>query len=131
VDDLESSMTSRSRFLSDLGRWRQLLLHDAHTAFDYYADIMWDDRPSSSFFQNEPHDAETLAYFQDLLAEMLGYFPNTTNGGAQTLDGRPMEISSQYELTQYELAVSNLGEVVSYSTGTVFALLITFLLRKF
>lgn len=40
---------------------------------------MWDDRPSSDLLQNVPHDAETLAYFQDRLAEMLGYFPNTTN----------------------------------------------------
>jgi hypothetical protein len=131
LDDLESSMISESRFLSDLGRWRQLLPSDAHATFDYYADIMWDERPSSDLLENEPHDAETLAYFQNLLVEMLGYFPSATPDGAQTLDGHPMEIPPQHELTQYGLSVMNLGEVVLYSTGAIFALLTTFLSRKF
>jgi hypothetical protein len=47
MDDIDSPAASEEKFLSDLGRWRQLLPSDSHAAFDYYADMLWPNRPPS------------------------------------------------------------------------------------
>jgi hypothetical protein len=45
MDDVHASAALEETFLSDLNRWRQLLPSDSHAAFDYYADILWDNQP--------------------------------------------------------------------------------------
>jgi hypothetical protein len=159
VCDVDSPIASKNKFLADLGRWRQLLPSDSHTAFDYYADVMWDDRPCSDLAWREPHDAETLVYFQDQVAEMLALIDcssseRTTSEQtprspdiiskasdiATTLPTLPNPVPDQVQFVKTMSAElpdqdacmpATLGEIVLYTAGAIFALILTFLLRTF
>jgi hypothetical protein len=158
VDDIDSPFASESKFLADLGRWRQLLPSSSHEAFDYCADIMWDYRLPSDLAWSELQDVETLVYFQDQLSEMLSLIESSPLEVAtpelticssdtfshapsivSTLPSRPNSINDQIQpveampagvSTQDEPMPLTLGEVVLYSAGAIFALILTFLMRK-
>jgi hypothetical protein len=158
VDDVDSAAASEDKFLSDLGRWRQLLPSDSHAAFDHYADLLWDKRPPSDSAWKEVHDAEALVYFQDLLAELLSHVgpsPQET-ATADVLSTPPHMIShppssascspslalpadnealprvknSVRSVRQDDLKRSSFAEVVLYSAGAIFMLILAFLLCK-
>ena len=159
VDYIDLPVASEGKFLADLGRWRQLLPSRSHEAFDYYADVMWDTRPPSNLAWREPHDAETLVYFQDQLKKMLSLMElspferatpkltfqssNTVSDSpsiATTLSSLPDPMPDQIRVTQaMPVEISSQdepmpmtpGEVVLYSAGAIFALILTLLLRKF
>jgi hypothetical protein len=151
VDDIDPAMASEDKFLSDLGRWRQLLPSDSHAAFDHYADLLWDKRPPSNSAWKKVHDAQTLVYFQDLLAELLSHVGSSpperatinfapdppaptshppslslpVHDEALPMVGNPVKGASKDYITQQSLM-----ELALYSAGAIFALIVAFLLRK-
>ena len=161
VDDVDSPMASESKFLFDLGRWRQLLPTSSHAAFDCCADAMWEYRPPSDLAWEERQDTETLAYFQDLLMEMLSLIessplqtatldpalpnastishPLTIAAEAQSLPSLPGPVLDEAQsaaknpvgdlLSQGQPTRMFPGEVILYSAGAIFALILTFFMR--
>lgn len=154
VDDIDSPIASEGKFLSDLSRWRQILPDDCHPAFDYYADLLWDHRPPLDSAWSKPPDAETLVYFQDLLAELLSYVelsvaqktPCDATVSTSDLDLGLVAITTSFcsaldefesaeseyvgAEEQFEAVPATFTEVVLYSAGAIFGLIIVFLLRK-
>lgn len=154
ISDVDTPAASEEKFLSDLGRWRQLLPNDSHASFDYYADILWDNRPSSDLAWREPHDADTLVYFQGLLTEMLSHVApveeaelvNFSSSGDAlrssgignpllpllSLDPTPSGIENSRDVpNQDEPEHTDLAELALYAAGAIFALILAFLLCKF
>jgi hypothetical protein len=158
MDDVDMLAASEETFLSDLNRWRHLLPSDSDAAFDYYADMLWDDRPPSDLAREVPHDTETLVYFQDLLAEMLShieYSPpkqdeveSTSSQSDQMSHPSPVVTRSPSSsspmpnkglsgvgnlvetATQDELQRVDIAELSLYLAGVIFALILAFLLCK-
>jgi len=158
MDDNDIPVASEEKFLSDLSRWRQLLPSNSHAAFDYYADLLWENRPPSDLAWSEYHDAETLVYFQDLLMEMLSHIessppkrnklqfnppsseatkpapiPSLYSPSPSTLvhDEALLDVSDATDTeTPDERKLTNLAELVLYSAGAIFALILAYLLRK-
>jgi hypothetical protein len=159
TDDIELPAASESKFLSDLSRWRQLLPNDAHAAFDFYADTMWENRPPSGLAWKDPHDAGTLVYFQDLLVEMFALIefspperttpdqtpdfsdiPLLTPSSATDLSTLPSPVHDHAQSaarnpvedvpSQDEHMPTTIGEVVLFTSGAIFALILTFFLRE-
>jgi hypothetical protein len=159
MDDVDSPITSEVTFLSDLSRWRLLLPSDSHATFDYCANILWDNIPSPILAWKEPHDVETLVYFQDLLGEMLSHIqspppepsklpsvlpssdapsrpPTSSTHSPSSSEYASDEVLPGVEDTE-ELQTSDdckrtpLTELVLYSAGAIFALILAFILRKF
>jgi hypothetical protein len=159
MDDVDSPITSEATFLSDLSRWRLLLPSNCHAVFDYCANMLWDNIPPPALAWKELHDAETLAYFQDLLEEMLSHIESppperselqsvlpssdapTSPPAFSTHSQSSSECSSDQVLPEVEdteeLQNSDdykrtpLTELVLYSAGAIFALILAFILRKF
>lgn len=159
IDDIDSPMASEGKFLSDLSRWRQILPSNLQPAFDHYADLLWETRPSSDVAWEKPQDADVLVYFQDLLAEMLRLIElpesesNVDEPGPSSsnlVSECPVIASSSSGLSTPFLAASSstfdehtvemaccvepvpvtLAEVVLYSAGAIFGLIMAYLLRK-
>jgi len=158
MNRIESPVASEERFLCDLSRWRQLLPSDFHAAFDYHADMLWDNRPPSETAWQESHDAETLVYFQDMLAEMLSHIecspPERAKlGCALPPPGKASRVSSvatpsldlsglargealhedetMMELPSHDNSKhTTLSEFSLYSAGAIFALILAYLLSK-
>jgi hypothetical protein len=158
IDDVESTAASEDKFLSDLGRWRQLLPGDSHAAFDHYADLLRDERPPSDAAWKEVHDAETLVYFQDLLAELLvhvGVSPpvkvavDSALSSSATASDFPVDTTNAASpptfvhceawqgsddaldaTVQDRPKHTTLAELALYSAGAIFALTLAYILRK-
>ena len=158
LDDVDSATASEDRSLSDLGRWRQLLPSDSHAAFDHYADLLWDKRPPSDSAWKEVHDAEALVYFQDLLAELLSHVgPSSQETATADLSPTPPHVISHpasavcasstlalpadnealptvehsvRSARQDDLKRSTFAEVVLYSAGAIFMLIMAYILRE-
>jgi hypothetical protein len=158
MDDVDSPITSEAIFLSDLSRWRLLLPSDSHAAFDYCTNMLWDNIPPPALTWKEPHDAETLVYFQDLLKEMLSHIESTPPERSELQNVLPSSDApsnpptfSTYSSNSSECASNELlpkmdsenlqnpddckrtplTELVLYSAGVIFALILAFILRKF
>jgi len=158
MNDIDSPVASKERFLCDLSRWRQLLPSDFHAAFDYHADMLWDNRPPSDTAWQKSHDAETLVYFQDMLAEMLSHIecspperaklecalpsPDKASHVSSVATPSPdlsvlareevlHEVETMMELPSHDNSErTTLAEFVLYSAGAIFALILAYLLRK-
>jgi hypothetical protein len=158
MDDVDSPITSEVTFLSDLSRWKLLLPSDSHAAFDYYADLLWDNRPPPDLAQEVYHDDGTLVYFQDLLVEMLSYvessppeqanseaaLPSSDTGSSPPIDATnppslPALIHNEAWLGSddtSDLAVQDKPQHITLAgfalaaAGTIFALILAYLLCK-
>lgn len=157
TDDIDSPTISAEKFLSDLGRWKQLVPSDSQAAFDYYADILWDNRPPSDLAWKDYQDAETLCYFQDLLVEMLSHIGSSPLETAKVESGLPVPDAMlcspcitiehptslapvpDWEASRVETLLgtlphvpkqTTLGELVLFSAGAIFAMILTYLMRK-
>jgi hypothetical protein len=158
LDDVDAPAASEDRFLFDLGRWRQLLPSDTHAAFDYYADLLWDNRPPSDTAWKEPHDAETLVYFQDLLMDMLSQIEASPPERTELESAPPSSDMTSYisvvaksplssskstydeGLPEVESALNSkdrdgpesktFAELALYTAGAIFALILAFSLCK-
>jgi hypothetical protein len=158
MDDPDSPMASEDKFLSDLSRWRQLLPLQSHAAFDFYADLLWYNRPPSDLAWKETQDMDTLVYFQDLLSEMLSHIESTppeevnldsalppldvvsysqdspTHSPVSPLripnEVTPAFIDSLDILNEDDFKPSTLAEFTLFAAGAVFALILVYILRK-
>jgi hypothetical protein len=156
IEDVDAPAASEERFLFDLGRWRQLLPSNSYAAFDYFADILWDNRPPSDLAWKDTYEMDTLVYFQGLLADMLLHIEYTPlkevelestifPSGAASHSGiaedpvstslvpdiLPSEVEDPRVISlQDEPKHTTLMELVLYSAGAIFALILMYILRK-
>lgn len=157
MDDIDSPAVSEEKFLVDLGRWMQLLPSDSHVAFDYYAHMLWDNRPPSDPAWEETQDQGKLRYFQGYLADMLSYTgssppeigkiesilppPDATLCPTIFATDHPVSCSvapkevlpgveNALETPNHKPEQTTFQTLVSFSAGAIFALILAYLLRK-
>jgi hypothetical protein len=158
MDDIDSPIACKDKFLSDLIRWRQLLPSESHAAFDRYADSLWDNRPPSYLASKAPQDMDTLVYFQDLLADMLSHIESTqpeevdpasalppldivshsqdfpTHSPVSPIptspEVSPATIDSLDIPNEDDFKPSALADLALYAAGAIFALILAYILRK-